>query len=147
MLPPRQVARAAADAYSTPEKPRFVAGVLGPTNKTASISPRVDEPDFRDVTFDDLVIDYLVAARGLVDGGADLLILVETIFDTLNCKAALFAIESLYDELGYRLPIMISATITDASGRTLSGQTTEGFLDIRTTFKSDFRRIELCAGR
>jgi 5-methyltetrahydrofolate--homocysteine methyltransferase len=121
-----KVARQAADAYATAERPRFVAGVLGPTNKTASISPRVDEPAYRDVSYEDLVADYLVAARGLVDGGADAL-LVETVFDTLNCKAALFAIEELYETIGYRLPIMISATITDASGRTLSGQTTEAF--------------------
>ena len=121
-----QIAKRATARFSTPDKPRFVAGVLGPTNKTASISPRVDEPDFRDVTFEDLVADYLNAAQGLVDGEADIL-LVETIFDTLNAKAALYAIEELFAQLGYRLPIMISATITDASGRTLSGQTTEAF--------------------
>ncbi|MGC6418051.1 MAG: methionine synthase [Bradymonadia bacterium] len=120
------VAKRAADRFSTPEKPRFVAGVLGPTNKTASISPRVDEPDYRDVTYEMLVADYKLATKGLIDGGADL-ILVETIFDTLNAKAALYALEELFDELGHRLPIMISATITDASGRTLSGQTTEAF--------------------
>ena len=113
------VAKRAADRFSTPEKPRFVAGVLGPTNKTASISPRVDEPDYRDVTYEMLVADYKLATKGLIDGGADL-ILVETIFDTLNAKAALYALEELIDELGHRLPIMISATNTDASGRTLS---------------------------
>jgi 5-methyltetrahydrofolate--homocysteine methyltransferase len=121
-----KVAREAADEYSTPEKPRFVAGVLGPTSRTASISPDVNDPGFRNVTFDELVAAYAEAVRGLCDGGADL-ILVETIFDTLNAKAALFAVEQHFDAIGRRLPIMISGTITDASGRTLSGQTTEAF--------------------
>jgi len=120
------VARQAADTYSTPDKPRFVAGVLGPTSRTASISPDVNDPGFRNVTFDELVAAYTEAVRGLCDGGADL-ILVETIFDTLNAKAALFAIETHFDAIGQRLPIMISGTITDASGRTLSGQTTQAF--------------------
>jgi len=123
-----QVAREAADEFSakTPDKPRFVAGVLGPTSRTASISPDVNDPGFRNVTFDELVAAYTDAVRGLCDGGADL-ILVETIFDTLNAKAALFAVEQYFDQIGRRLPIMISGTITDVSGRTLSGQTTEAF--------------------
>jgi len=110
-----------------PEKPRFVAGSMGPTNKTASMSPQVNNPGFRAVTFDELAENYREQAEGLIDGGADLL-LVETIFDTLNAKAALFGIEKAFDEKGRRLPVMISGTITDASGRTLSGQTTEAFL-------------------
>jgi len=123
-----RLAREAADAMtaSTPDKPRFVAGALGPTNKTASISPDVNDPGFRNVTFDELAAAYTEAARGLIDGGADIL-LVETIFDTLNAKAAIFGILSLFDELGAKWPLMISGTITDASGRTLSGQTTEAF--------------------
>jgi 5-methyltetrahydrofolate--homocysteine methyltransferase len=112
--------------YSSPDKPRFVAGVLGPTGRTASISPDVNDPGARNITFDELVECYAEATRGLLDGGADLL-MVETIFDTLNAKAALFAIEKVFDELKARVPIMISGTITDASGRTLSGQTTEAF--------------------
>jgi len=108
--------------------PRYVAGVLGPTTRSASISPRIEDAGFRNVSFDDLVLAYAEAARGLVAGGADLL-LVETIFDTLNAKAALFAIERVFDEDGLRLPVMISGTITDASGRTLSGQTTEAFFN------------------
>jgi 5-methyltetrahydrofolate--homocysteine methyltransferase len=107
-------------------RPRYVAGVLGPTNRTASISPDVNDPGFRNVTFDQLAETYGDAVRGLLEGGADLL-LVETIFDTLNAKAALFAIEHQFEALGVRVPIMISGTITDASGRTLSGQTTEAF--------------------
>src|SRR5262249_6709129 len=123
-----RLARDAADEWErlTPDLPRFVAGVLGPTNRSASLSPDVNDPGFRNVTFDQLVATYGEGARGLVDGGADLL-LVETIFDTLNAKAALFAIESLFDRLGFRLPVMISGTIVDASGRTLSGQTAEAF--------------------
>jgi len=109
-----------------PAKPRFVAGVLGPTSRTCSISPDVNDPGYRNVTFDQLVTDYTEAIRGLVDGGADIL-LVETIFDTLNAKAALFAIEAFFDQAGRRWPVMISGTITDASGRTLSGQTAEAF--------------------
>ena len=112
----------------TPNQPRFVAGVLGPTNRTASISPEVNDPSYRNTSFDQLVTAYTEAISGLVDGGADIL-LVETIFDTLNAKAALFAIERYYDSHNFRLPIMISGTITDASGRTLSGQTTEAFWD------------------
>ena len=121
-----KLAREAAEEYSTPDKPRFVAGVLGPTSRTASISPDVNDPGFRNVTFDELVTAYTEAVRGLCDGGADL-ILVETIFDTLNAKAALYAVEQYFDAIGRRLPLMISGTITDASGRTLSGQTTEAF--------------------
>jgi 5-methyltetrahydrofolate--homocysteine methyltransferase len=123
-----RLARAACDKYSTPDKPRFVAGALGPTPKTASISPDVNDPAARNVSFDQLVVAYLEQTRGLVDGGADVL-LVETIFDTLNCKAALFAIDQYFDEhpQQVRLPIMISGTVTDASGRILSGQTVPAF--------------------
>ncbi len=123
-----RVAREACDEFTAqnPAKPRFVAGVLGPTSRTASISPDVNDPGFRNVHFDELVADYLVAIRGLVDGGADLL-LVETVFDTLNAKAALFTIEQFFETAGRRWPVMISGTITDASGRTLSGQTAEAF--------------------
>jgi len=110
-----------------PDKPRFVAGALGPTNKTASLSPDVNNPGYRAITFDELKEAYKEQARGLVDGGADLL-LVETIFDTLNAKIALFAIQELFEEIGKEIPVMVSGTITDASGRTLSGQTTEAFL-------------------
>ncbi len=120
------LARAACDKYSTADKPRFVAGALGPTPKTASISPDVNDPGARNVTFDQLELAYFDAVRGLVEGGADLL-LVETIFDTLNAKAALFAIERYFDEYHTRLPVMISGTVTDASGRILSGQTVEAF--------------------
>ncbi|MEN9597435.1 MAG: hypothetical protein RL236_1869, partial [Pseudomonadota bacterium] len=121
-----KVAREAADEFSTPEKPRFVAGVLGPTNRTASMSPDVNDPGFRNIFFDDLVIAYTEATKALIDGGADL-ILIETVFDTLNAKAAIFAVESAFEELGFALPVMISGTITDASGRTLSGQTVGAF--------------------
>jgi 5-methyltetrahydrofolate--homocysteine methyltransferase len=123
-----RLAREAADGFTgrTPEKPRFVAGAIGPTNRTASLSPDVNNPGFRNVTFDELKEAYGEAAKGLVDGGADLL-LVETIFDTLNAKAAIFAIQELLEEEGVEVPIMVSGTITDASGRTLSGQTAEAF--------------------
>ena len=121
-----RVAREAADAAETTERPRFVAGVLGPTSGTASLSPSVDDPSFRNVTFDQLAAAYREAADGLIEGSADLL-LIETIFDTLNAKAAIFGIEQLFDTLGFRLPVMISGTITDRSGRTLSGQTAEAF--------------------
>ena len=123
-----RIARQAADEVTaqTPDKPRYVAGALGPTNRTASLSPDVNDPGARNVTFDELRAAYKDAARGLLDGGVDLL-LVETIFDTLNAKAALFAIEDLFEERGESVPLMISGTITDASGRTLSGQTTEAF--------------------
>ena len=121
-----RVARAAVDAISTPERPRFVAGALGPTNRTASISPDVNDPAKRNVTYDELVSAYLEQARGLVDGGSDLF-LIETIFDTLNAKAAIFAVLTLFEERGREWPIIISGTITDASGRTLSGQVAEAF--------------------
>ena len=121
-----EIARAAADEVATPDHPRFVAGSLGPTNRTASISPDVNDPGARNVSYDELVAAYLEQARGLVDGGADLL-LVETIFDTLNAKAAIFALETLFEEHERRWPVIMSGTITDASGRTLSGQVTEAF--------------------
>jgi 5-methyltetrahydrofolate--homocysteine methyltransferase len=121
-----KLAKAACVKYSTPDKPRFVAGALGPTPKTASISPDVNDPAARNVSFDQLVSSYHEQIRGLVDGGADIL-MVETIFDTLNCKAALFAIETFFDEQGKTWPIMISGTVTDASGRILSGQTVTAF--------------------
>ncbi|HCP02719.1 MAG TPA: methionine synthase, partial [Pseudomonas sp.] len=123
-----RVARQVCDAKTaeTPDRPRFVAGVLGPTSRTCSISPDVNDPGYRNVTFDELVENYTEATRGLIEGGADL-ILIETIFDTLNAKAAIFAVQQVFEEDGVELPIMISGTITDASGRTLSGQTTEAF--------------------
>ncbi|MFD1314793.1 homocysteine S-methyltransferase family protein [Namhaeicola litoreus] len=124
-----KLAREVADEFSErePEKPRFVAGSIGPTNKTASMSPKVNDPGYRAVTFDDLKVAYKQQVEALIDGGVDLL-LVETVFDTLNAKAALFAIEEVKDERNIDIPIMVSGTITDASGRTLSGQTAEAFL-------------------
>jgi 5-methyltetrahydrofolate--homocysteine methyltransferase len=121
-----RLARIACDAYSTPERPRFVAGALGPQPKTASISPDVNDPGARNVTFDELRVAYTEQLNGLLDGGVDL-ILIETIFDTLNAKAAIFAVEEVFEARGERLPVMISGTVTDASGRILSGQTVEGF--------------------
>lgn len=123
------LAREVADEFTTnePHKPRFVAGSMGPTNRTASLSPDVNNPGYRAVTFKELKEAYKEQARGLVDGKADLL-LIETVFDTLNAKAALFGIEELFDEIEKKLPVMVSGTITDASGRTLSGQTTQAFL-------------------
>ncbi|GAB3824674.1 hypothetical protein GCM10028895_33340 [Pontibacter rugosus] len=123
-----RLAREAADEIEAklPGKPRFVAGAIGPTNRTASLSPDVNHPGYRAITFDQLVEAYYEQVRGLVDGGSDLL-LVETVFDTLNCKAALFAIDQYVQDGGKELPIMVSGTITDASGRTLSGQTVEAF--------------------
>ncbi|MEZ9450578.1 methionine synthase [Vibrio splendidus] len=123
-----KLAREAADEWTakTPDKPRFVAGVLGPTNRTCSISPDVNDPGYRNVSFDELVEAYSESTRALIKGGSDL-ILIETIFDTLNAKACSFAVESVFEEVGITLPVMISGTITDASGRTLSGQTTEAF--------------------
>lgn len=123
-----RTARAEADAATakTPDKPRFVAGILGPTNRTASISPRVEDPGYRNVTFDELSAIYCEQAEALIEGGVDLL-MVETIFDTLNAKAALFALSETFDKLGFKLPVMISGTITDLSGRLLSGQTPEAF--------------------
>ncbi|MBK6910419.1 MAG: methionine synthase [bacterium] len=122
------IARAAADEYERldPSRPRFIAGSLGPTNKTLSLSPNVNDPGYRDLSFDQMVAIYMDSARGLLTGGADL-ILIETSFDTLNAKAAIFAVENVFDECGVKLPLLISGTITDASGRTLSGQTTEAF--------------------
>ncbi|MFN5846549.1 MAG: homocysteine S-methyltransferase family protein [Flavobacteriia bacterium] len=124
-----KIAKEVADEFSAkdPSKPRFVAGSIGPTNRTASISPDVNDPGFRAISFDDLVGAYKEQVNALIDGGVDIL-LVETIFDTLNAKAALFAIDEVYEERGVRLPIMVSGTITDQSGRTLTGQTTEAFL-------------------
>ncbi len=121
-----RLARAACDKYSTPDKPRFVAGALGPTPKTASISPDVNDPGARNVHFEELRQAYYEQVKGLVEGGADVL-LVETIFDTLNAKAALFAIDEFFEASGERLPILISGTVTDASGRILSGQTVTAF--------------------
>src|SRR5690606_36620450 len=123
-----RLAREVADAKTaeTPDRPRFVAGILGPTSRTCSLSPDVNNPGYRNVTFDELVENYSEATRGLIEGGADL-IMIETIFDTLNAKAAIFAVQGVFEEVGFELPIMISGTITDASGRTLSGQTTEAF--------------------
>ncbi len=124
-----RIAKKVADEFTAknPDKPRFVAGSIGPTNKTASMSPDVNDPGFRAISFDDLRIAYKQQVEALLDGGSDLL-LVETIFDTLNAKAALFAIEEVKEERGVEIPIMVSGTITDASGRTLSGQTAEAFL-------------------
>ncbi|MGV6845322.1 MAG: homocysteine S-methyltransferase family protein [Lutibacter sp.] len=124
-----KLAREAADEFTqlNPNKPRFVAGSIGPTNRTASISPKVENPAFRNITFDELNNAYKEQIKALIDGGVDIL-LVETIFDTLNAKAALFAIESVKEELNIDIPVMVSGTITDASGRTLSGQTVEAFL-------------------
>ncbi|MBU3846429.1 MAG: methionine synthase [Candidatus Acinetobacter avistercoris] len=121
-----RIAKAACLKYSTPEKPRFVAGVLGPTSRTCSISPNVNDPAFRNIHFDELKVNYIEAAHALIEGGVDIL-LIETVFDTLNCKAAIFAVKEVFKEIGYELPLMISGTITDASGRTLTGQTPEAF--------------------
>ncbi|PRQ61943.1 methionine synthase [Vibrio sp. V01_P9A10T6] len=123
-----KLARQAADEWTakTPDKPRYVAGVLGPTNRTCSLSPDVNDPGFRNISFEQLVEAYSESTRALIRGGSDL-ILIETIFDTLNAKACAFAVDCVFEELGYKLPVMISGTITDASGRTLSGQTTEAF--------------------
>lgn len=123
-----KIARECADQWTakTPDKPRYVAGVLGPTNRTASISPDVNDPAYRNIYFDQLVEAYRESTRALIEGGVDL-IMIETIFDTLNAKAAVYAVETEFEQLGYKLPVMISGTITDASGRTLTGQTTEAF--------------------
>ena len=121
-----QLARAACDKFSTPDKPRFVAGTLGPTPKTASISPDVNDPGARNITFEQLRQSYFEQTEALIEGGSDV-ILVETIFDTLNAKAALFAVEEVFEKLRVRLPLMISGTVTDASGRILSGQTVTAF--------------------
>jgi 5-methyltetrahydrofolate--homocysteine methyltransferase len=124
-----KIARKACDEFTAinPDKPRFVAGAIGPTNRTASLSPDVNDPGYRAITFDELRIAYKQQSEALLDGGCDIL-LVETIFDTLNAKAALFAVDEIQDERRIKIPIMVSGTITDASGRTLSGQTAEAFL-------------------
>jgi len=124
-----KLARQVADEFTkkNPDKPRFVAGSIGPTNRTASMSPDVNDPGYRAVTFDELLVSYTEQVQGLVDGGSDVL-LVETIFDTLNAKAALFAIDALKEKNNWNVPVMVSGTITDASGRTLSGQTVEAFV-------------------
>lgn len=124
-----KIAREVADEFTklTPNKPRFVAGSIGPTNRTASISPDVNDPGFRGITFDELVNAYTEQTEALLDGGCDIL-LVETVFDTLNAKAALFAIDEVFEKRNVRVPIMVSGTITDQSGRTLTGQTTDAFL-------------------
>ena len=121
-----EIARAAADKFETIDAPKLVAGAIGPTNKTLSMSPKVSDPAYRDVSYDEVVDAYREQVLGLIDGGADVL-LIETIFDTLNAKAAIYAIQSVFDDRGETLPIMISGTITDMSGRTLSGQTVEAF--------------------
>ena len=144
-----KLAKAATAKYSTPDKPRFVAGALGPTPKTASISPDVNDPAARNITFDQLVAGYHEQVRGLVDGGADVL-LVETIFDTLNCKAALFAIDQYFEEHPQqeRLPLMISGTVTDASGRILSGQTVPAFWNsVRIRPEASVTVPEIISGR
>ncbi|MEN9977662.1 MAG: hypothetical protein RLZZ569_287, partial [Bacteroidota bacterium] len=124
-----KIAREVADEFTKlmPNKPRFVAGSIGPTNRTASISPDVNDPGFRGITFDELVNAYTAQTEALLDGGCDML-LVETVFDTLNAKAALFAIDEVFEKRNVRVPIMVSGTITDQSGRTLTGQTTDAFL-------------------
>ena len=124
-----KLAREVADDFTEkePNKPRFVAGSIGPTNRTASISPDVNDPGFRNVSFEELNVAYKEQVKGLIDGGSDIL-LIETVFDTLNAKAALFAVQEVFQELKIELPVMVSGTITDASGRTLTGQTTEAFL-------------------
>jgi 5-methyltetrahydrofolate--homocysteine methyltransferase len=124
-----KIAREVADEYTmnTPDKPRYVAGAIGPTNRTLSISPDVNDPGFRAVTWNEMVLSYKEQTMALIDGGVDIL-LVETVFDTLNAKACLYAIDEVLEEKGFKLPIMVSGTITDASGRTLSGQTAEAFL-------------------
>ena len=125
---PAQISRSAVKIHADkfPDIPRFVAGSIGPTNQTASISPRVEQPAYRTVTFDEVKNSYKEQINGLIDGGADIL-LIETVFDTLNAKAALFAVEDVFEEKKIRLPVMLSVTIADASGRTLSGQTLEAF--------------------
>ena len=141
-----RIARAACDKFSTPDKPRFVAGALGPTPKTASISPDVNDAGARNVTFEQLRAAYLEQIEALVEGGADVL-LVETIFDTLNAKAALFAIDEFFENSGERLPVIISGTVTDASGRILSGQTVTRLLGQRAPPAAAGRGPELRAGR
>ena len=120
------IAKEVAQTYSTKDKPRFVAGSIGPTNRTASMSPDVNDPGFRAVSFDSLVKAYSEQIKGLIDGGVDLL-MIETVFDTLNCKAAIYAAKEIFSSTGITVPLVVSGTITDASGRTLSGQTLEAF--------------------
>ena len=122
-----RIAKKAAEAFSSPEKPRFVAGAIGPTNRTLSLSPDVNRPAFRNITFDELAEAYQSQTEALMEGGVDVL-LIETVFDTLNAKAALYAVQEAFVQQGREIPVMVSGTITDASGRTLSGQTTEAFL-------------------
>ena len=122
-----KLAKVIAQSYSTPEKPRFVAGAIGPTNRTLSLSPDVNRPAYRNITFDELASAYQQQAEALMEGGVDVL-LIETVFDTLNAKAALYAVQEAFEKRGQTIPVMVSGTITDASGRTLSGQTTEAFL-------------------
>ena len=122
-----RVAKKAAAAFSTPDKPRYVAGAIGPTNRTLSLSPDVNRPAYRNITFDELATAYQQQAEALLEGGVDVL-LIETVFDTLNAKAALYAVQEAFEKRGQEVPVMVSGTITDASGRTLSGQTTEAFL-------------------
>lgn len=141
-----RLARESAARHATPGKPRFVAGAIGPTPKTASISPDVNDPGARNITFDELHAAYYQQAKALLDGGVDLF-LVETIFDTLNAKAALFALDELFEDTGERLPIMVSGTVTDASGRILSGQTVEAFLEFAAPREAAHVRPELRAGR
>jgi methionine synthase I (cobalamin-dependent) len=143
-----KLARASADAMTakTPDRPRIVAGAMGPTNRTASISPDVNNPGFRNTSYDELVEAYSEQARGLIEGGADVL-LIETIFDTLNAKAAGFAALTVFDEMGVELPLLISGTITDRSGRTLSGQTPEGLLLLHAAPQALCARPQLCARR
>jgi len=132
-----RLAREACDEVTakTPDKPRFVAGILGPTSKTASLSPDVNDPGFRNISFDELVTDYLNCSKGLIEGGADI-IMIETAFDTLNAKAAIFAVHKCFEEKNLSLPIMISGTITDASGRTLSGTDCRCILQLRSSRKT-----------
>ena len=141
-----RLARDLCDEFSTCSRPRLVAGVLGPANRTATISPDVNDPAFRNITFDQLRETYREGARGLIRGGADVL-MIETVFDTLNCKAAIFAIEEVYEEMGVRLPVWISGTITDLSGRTLTGQTPDRLLAFGAPCQSLRHRPELRPGR
>ena len=141
-----KLARDLCDEFSTASRPRLVAGVLGPANRTATISPDVNDPAFRNITFDQLRETYREGARGLIKGGSDLL-MIETVFDTLNCKAAIYAIEEVYEEMGIRLPVWISGTITDLSGRTLTGQDAGSLLAFGAPRQSLRHRAELRPGR
>ena len=141
-----RLAKRAADALSSPDKPRFVAGAIGPTNRTLSLSPDVNRPAYRNITFDELASAYQEQAEALMEGGVDVL-LIETVFDTLNAKAALYAVQEAFLQQGRELPIMVSGTITDASGRTLSGQTTEAFLISLEPHALVEHWPQLCLGR